>query len=217
MMSNFANIFVMKKNSPYTAAMTGGGFLFEETDALFPLLQSEDSESLLKDEAVNNRLLHINSETARKRNINEIVRRYKAMPKSFWIDYSEMDEKDRRTANLFAILKTYKILFDFHVNVTMRRWNSIAKSVSIDDIMMEFNEISARDEFVDTWTETTKKKVASVYLSIISKVKMMDNKNGLLPVSCNNFDYYLTHGEQWFLEACLLQPYQIESIKKTLL
>ena len=217
MMSNFANIFVMKKNSPYTAAMTGGGFLFEETDALLPLLQSEDSESLLKDEAVNNRLLHINSETARKRNINEIVRRYKAMPKSFWIDYSEMDEKDRRTANLFAILKTYKILFDFHVNVTMRRWNSIAKSVSIDDIMMEFNEISARDEFVDTWTETTKKKVASVYLSIIRKVKMMDNKNGLLPVSCNNFDYYLTHGEPWFLEACLLQPYQIESIKKTLL
>lgn len=69
-MSNFANIFVMKKNSPYTAAMTGGGFLFEETDALLPLLQSEDSESLLKDEAVNNRLLHINSETARKRNIN---------------------------------------------------------------------------------------------------------------------------------------------------
>lgn len=42
----------------------------------------------------------------------------------------------------------------------------------------------------------------------------MDNKNGLLPVSCNNFAYYLTHGEQWFLEACLLQPYQIESIKK---
>ena len=207
----------MKKNSPYTAAMTGGGFLFEETDALLPLLQSEDSESLLKDEAVNNRLLHINSETARKRNINEIVRRYKAMPKTFWTDYSEMDENDRRIANLFAILKTYKILFDFHVNVTMRRWNSIAKSVSIDDIMMEFNEISARDEFVDTWTETTKKKVASAYLSILRKVKMMDNKNGLLPVSCNNFAYYLTHGEQWFLEACLLQPYQIESIKKTLL
>lgn len=207
----------MKKNSPYTAAMTGGGFLFEETDALLPLLQSEDSESLLKEEAVNNRLLHINSETARKRNINEIVRRYKAMPKTFWTDYSEMDENDRRIANLFAILKTYKILFDFHVNVTMRRWNSIAKSVSIDDIMMEFNEISARDEFVDTWAETTKKKVASAYLSILRKVKMMDNKNGLLPVSCNNFAYYLTHGEPWFLEACLLQPYQIESIKMTLL
>lgn len=205
------------KNSPYTAAMTGGGFLFEETDVLLPLLQSEDSESLLKDEAVNNRLLHINSEKARKTNMCEIVRRYEAMPKSFWIDYSEMDENDRRIANLFAILKTYKILFDFHVNVTMRRWNSIAKSVSINDIMMEFNEISARDEFVDSWAETTKKKVASAYLSILRKVKMMDNKNGLLPVSCNNFDYYLTHGEPWFLEACLLQPYQIESIKMTLL
>lgn len=207
----------MKNNSPYTAAMTGGGFLFEETDVLLPLLLSEDSESLLKDEAINNRLLHINSETARKRNINEIVRRYKAMPQSFWIDYSEMDENDRRVANLFTILKTYKLLFDFHVNVTMHRWNSISKSVTIDDIMLEFNEIAARDEFVDTWTETTKKKIASTYLSMLRKVRMMDSKNGLLPISCHNFEYYLIHGESWFLEACLLPPYQIESIKKALL
>ena len=184
---------------------------------LLPLLQSENSENLLKDEILNNRLLHIDSETSRKRNINEIVRRYKAMPESFWTDYQQMDQDDRVIALFFVILKTYKILFDFHVNVTIRRWNSIAKSVSYEDLMIEFNEVSARDEFVDSWSDATKKKVASVYLTILRKIGMLTLDGSLQPISCRNFSYYLIHTEPWFLEACLLQPYQIEQIKKSLL
>ena len=75
------------KESPYSAAITGGGFLFEETNALLPLLLSDDQETLLKDEKVNNRLLKINAETSRYRAIMEIARRYDAMPASFWNDY----------------------------------------------------------------------------------------------------------------------------------
>jgi hypothetical protein len=67
-------------NSPYTASITGGGFLFEETNILLPLLQSDDREALLKDEKINNRLLKMNAETSRYRAIMEIARRYDAMP-----------------------------------------------------------------------------------------------------------------------------------------
>lgn len=45
-----------KIDSPYTASVTGGGFLFTETGILLPLLQSEDRAQRLKDEAVNNNL-----------------------------------------------------------------------------------------------------------------------------------------------------------------
>ena len=69
----------MKINSPYTAAITGGGFLLNETLALLPLLQSEDREELLKDERLNNRVLMINAETSRKKAILEISRRYDTM------------------------------------------------------------------------------------------------------------------------------------------
>lgn len=206
-----------KKKSPYTAAITGGGFLFEETEKLLPLLQSEDSESLLNDEAINNKILHINSETSRKRNISEIVRRYNTMPTPFWTAYQGMEYDDRKVALFFVLLKTYKILFDFHINVTVKRWNSISKSVSIEDIMMEFNEIAAKDEFVDSWSEKTRKKVTSVYLTILRRAEMLSIDGSLVPLSCHNFDFYLTHGESWFLEACLLQPYQIDNIKKSLL
>ena len=206
----------MLQKSPYTAAITGGGFLFDETNVLLPLLQSPDRVDLLKDEKLNNRLLKINAETSRDRAIAEIVRRYDAMPSSFWVDYLEMNGDDQMVALFFVILKTYKICFDFHVNVTMRKWNRISKSVVYDDIEMEFNEVSAQDEFVDSWSDKTKRKVASAYLTVLRKVGILDKDDKLHPLTASNFDYYITHGEQWFLEACLLQPYQIDNIKKAL-
>ena len=202
--------------SPYTAAITGGGFLFEETNILLPLLQSDDRVALLKDEKINNRLLKINAEESRKKAIGEIARRYDAMPSAFWSDYQAMSTDDQQVALFFVILKTYKICFDFHINVTMRKWNSISKSVVYDDIEMEFNEVSANDEFVDSWSDKTKRKVASAYLTVLRKVGLLDQDDQLHPLSASNFDYYITIGEQWFLEACLLQPYQIDNIKKQL-
>ena len=203
--------------SPYTAAITGGGFLFEETNLLLPLLQSDNCSALLKEETVNNRILHINSETSRKRNIVEIARRYDTMPVSFWEDYKEMEENDQKIALFFVILKTYKVCFDFQIRVTMRKWNGIAKSLTHEDLMMEFSEIAAKDEFVNSWSENTMRKVASTYLSILRKVGMLDNNSELHSVEANNMDYYLKIGEPWFLEACLLQPYQIDRIKQMMI
>ena len=208
----------MKKiNSPYTAAITGGGFLFEETCTLLPLLECDGREDLLKDEALNNRLLQINSETSRKRIIAEVARRYDAMPVSFWSAFKEMADDDKQIALFFAILKTYKICFDFHVNVVMRKWNSISKNVVLEDIMMEFNEIAANDAFVDSWSEGTKKKVASAFLTILRKVGILSDEGRLSSISCSNFGSYLEIGEPWFLDACLLYPFQVENIKKSLL
>ena len=73
----------------------------------------------------------------------------------------------------------------------MRKWNSISKSLAKEDLMMEFNEISAKDEFVDSWSDSTKGKVASAYLTILRKVGMLTNENRLHSLACNNYDYYL--------------------------
>ncbi len=205
-----------KKNSPYSAAITGGGFLFEETKILLPLLLSDNGEELLQEEKVNNNLLHINAETARARNISEIRKRFNTMPIAFWNDFNDMNEDDKVVALFFVILKTYKICFDFHVNVTMRKWNSISKSIDKEDVMMEFNEISAKDDFVDSWSDKTKGKVASAYLTILRKVGILGDDDRLHSPSCSNYSYYLQQGESWFLEACLLQPYEISNIKKSM-
>ncbi len=189
----------------------------EETIALLPLLQSPDRKALIAEEKIHNNILHINAEKSRSRNITEIARRYDAMPSAFWDDFLAMDEQEKVVANLFVILKTYKLLFDFHANVTMHRWRSGSKTVTIEDIMIEFDEISSHDEFVDSWSDLTKRKAASAYLTILRKAGMLGSDDSLSAIKAGNLSYYLVHGEPWFLEACLLAQYEIENIKKTLL
>lgn len=201
-------------NSPYSAAITGGGFLFEETDALLPLLQSPDRYALIKDELVNNRILHINAEYSRNRVIAEIKRRFDVMPPAFWDDYKSMSEDDRKTALLFVILKTYKILFDFQINVAIKKWNSVSRTIDLQDLAMEMNEIAAKDEFVDSWSESTKTKVASAYLSMLRKCGMMNREGQLVQLKPTNADFYVRIGELWFLEACFLAPYQIDKVRQ---
>lgn len=98
-----------KIDSPYSAAITGGGLLFEETDLLLPLLMSPDKDNLLKDEILHNIILHINAETARNRNVHEIKKRFEGMSMDFWQAYQAMNEFDRKAALFYVILKTYEV------------------------------------------------------------------------------------------------------------
>lgn len=206
-----------KIDSPYSAAITGGGLLFEETDLLLPLLMSPDKENLLKDEILHNKILHINAETARSRNVHEIKKRFEGMSMDFWQAYQAMDEPDRKAALFYVILKTYKIIFDFHINVGIRKWNSVTKQIERQDLMIEFDEIGMKDAFVESWSDNTKRKIASSYLTILRKIGMADNKGVLSQLKISNPVFYLNGlGEPWFLEATFMAPYQIENLKKQL-
>lgn len=208
-----------KKNSPYTATITGCAFLFNEFLRILPLIMSEDAASQLKEEVKTNQILQVNSQKARQTFITEFKRRYNAVPIIFWANFQAMSEQAQRAGLLYAILKSYKLAFDFHFNVTIKRWNSVEQTLKKNDIMMEFNELSARDEFVDSWTNKTKDRCASQYLTILRQAGLLKNKTDeLQPIHLapSDYEYYIRSGEEWFLEACLLYPYEVNDIKSNL-
>lgn len=205
-----------KKNSPYTATITGCAFLYNEYLRILPLLMSENATELLKDEVKTNQILLVNSQKARQTFITEFKRRYNAVPATFWTSFQTMSEQAQRAGLLYAILKAYKLAFDFHFNVTVKRWNSVEQTLKKNDIMMEFNELSARDEFVDSWTDNTKDRCASQYLTILRQAGLLKSKTDeLQPIHLepSDYEFYIHSGEEWFLNACLLYPYEVNDIK----
>lgn len=210
----------MKNNSPYSAAITGCGFMINEMTAVLPLLMSDDADALLKDEIINNNLLKINTETTRRRAVAEFVRRYKAMPVSFWNDYLAMPEDEQRIAMFFVILKTYRICFDFQINVVLKNWRSVSQTVSRADLLMCIDDIAAQDAFVDSWSEKTYDKIAAAYMGILRHAGFVErdgNQIKRVSLPASSWQYYLRIGEAWFLDACLLPPYEIETIKNAAL
>ena len=209
-----------KNNSPYTAAITGCAFLYYEFQRILPVLLSADSEQQLKDEIENNQILQINSRKARRTFVLEFKRRFASVPIHFWQTWQGWSETGQRAGLFYAILKTYKLVFDFHFNVTMKQWNSARHQLAKSDIMMELNEIAAHDEFVDSWSENTKGRCASQYLTILRQAGLLTDKTNELQAihpDESELEYYFRSGEEWFLEACLLYPYEINDIKSKLI
>ena len=152
----------MKTNkSPYSASMTGCGLVFNEFNAVLPLLMEPNGKDLLKNEVRENRYLMMNSENTRKRCASELQKRYDAVPVSFWEYYTNLSEEDKRIALLYSLLKAYLVLKELHQNVVQRQWLSIERTLTSDNLMMELYNISSRDEFVDSWSDKTKEKIVS--------------------------------------------------------
>lgn len=206
-----------KTNSPYSASMTGCAFLYHEFIRVLPLLKSENVDKLLKEEVQNNHLLMVNSITSRKRFLSEFKKRFYAVPFTFWTFFDQLSESGKRAGLLYVILQTYKLLFDFHFNVVVKHWNSIDQRITREDIMMEFAEISSKDDFVNSWTDLTKSKCTTAYLTIIRQAGLINEQHlQSIQLQPSEYEYYIKNGEEWFLEACLLYPYEIKNIKSKL-
>lgn len=200
----------------YTAAMTGCSFMHNEMKAMLPLLLSPNADTLLKKEISENNILLIKSETSRKKAVLEFKRRFNAVPREFWEWFATVSESTQLWAMFFVNLKTYRIYFDFQVNVVLNNWNGISRTVTYNDILSEFYQISASNAFVDSWSKETKDRITKSFVTMLRKVGLLDAKTSELrspQVNEEEFAYFLKINEAWFLDACLIEPYVINRIK----
>jgi hypothetical protein len=208
----------MKKiASQYSASFTAASMAFYEMNAVIPYLLEDNSRVMIKRLEEDASILKIQSLSARKRTLSEIVKRYKTMPSSFWESYLQLDEQSQRLDLFFVILKTYKLLFDFQINYLLDKYNSASPVFSSDEVLIALNEIGANDELVDSWTDETKKKIVSVYLVMLKQMGFVNGENSeisRLDIDKEKYVRYIKLGEDWFLQACLLPLYEIDNIKR---
>ncbi len=210
---------MIKKDSPYIA-LTGCTFMYYEFLRMLPLLMDPDSEALLRDEVENNRIFQVNSLTSRKRFAKEFKRRYDAVPQRFWEFWQNLSESGQRVGLYFAILNTYRLVQDFHFNVVLKKWNSVDRTLTFADINMEYNELSANNEVVYSWSDFTRKKSCGCFLTMLRQAGLLNSVTNELKhaeLEPQEYAYYIQEGEEWFLEACLLYPYEVDNIKSQLL
>ena len=198
----------MSKNiqSRYSASFTAGSLLHKEITALLPLLQAENAEEVVRDEIKKNELLHINSESARKRIVYEIFKRTQSVEQEFWPFYGNSNQGEQKLLLFYLCLKTYPLMFDFHFNITVKQWNTSSQLIEPYYYQMELEEIAIRDETVDKWTDTTKRKAISVYLRILKEIRLIDDNNKLRSINMSElfWRFFVSNKKYWFLDACLL-------------
>lgn len=204
-------------NSPYSAAMTGCGFMLDETVALLPILQSPDADSLLKAEVEGNHLLQLGKAKTRLRMMSEFKRRYAAMPPSFWKWFLALDRAGQVIALYYCLMRTYLLVKDVHLNLVLPRFKSANPVVTKADVERHICQVAAIDPFVESWSDTTKGKVAGACLSFLRSVGMINPASGELrsvPVDDRLASHFISRGESWYLEALGMPLYEIKRIRE---
>jgi hypothetical protein len=206
-----------KTTSPYSASFTGATMMYNEMNIVVEKLLENDSPETVKALRTDAQYLMIKSSTSRERVASELVKRFRTMPVSFWKEYLGLGEKQQRLALFFVILKTYKVLFEFQVNLAIPKYNSVDRVLTKNDAYAALAEIASRDEFVDSWTAETRDRVASHYVTMVKQAGLSDKETGELrtpDVSDQDLLPYIKTGDVWFLQACFLPSYRIEQIKQ---
>ncbi len=194
------------RNLKYNGTFSSNGILFNETISLVQILKSENVEDGLAKEVKENNLLQINSEATRGRAVREIRKRNKYTEPGFWDRFDQSTEPEQRLLFFYLCLKTYRILFDLHFLVTVKRFYIDSTLPETFYYKMAVEELASGNEIVAAWSETTLKKTLSNYRSLLRvsgllKGEMLTSHN----IDDSFWDQFKTNGEVWFLEACF-QP-----------
>ena len=202
----------IQSNNRYSASMTAGGLLLQETIALLPYLNEETFDNII-DQVSNNALLKTNSESARSRIISEIRKRYNSVNDDVFIKLAGASINEQKILLYYICLKTYPLIFDFVFDVAVKKWLSRELEISSVDVIKFLDMKAATHQKIEEWSLKTHKKISSVIIKILKDTGFI--KDGkLISVNLTNsfWKYFHTIGDTWFLKAALLNQEQREQI-----
>ena len=205
------------KKSPYSASFTARALGYYEMESILPVMLDDSIDDKVRVLSQDSTHLQLATLQSRKRVLAEMLVRFKAVDRSFWDRYVSLGEREKRLALLFVILKSYRLLFELQVNLVIPKYYSPDRVLTKNDVFAAISEVASRDEFVDSWSEDTRNRAASQYVTILRQAGLIDEASGELRepnVADDELAYYVRIGEIWFLQACLLPGYRVEQIKQ---
>lgn len=190
-------------NSKYETNFSARGLLHKEFGRITSLLNEDDFLFRIKGEIKVNEIIGIATEQARKRAITEIVRRYEAVPKSFWDWFVNLSSAESKLALFYVCLKTYPIVLDFHLEVALKKYRT-GSDLNAFSIQMRVDELSAKYEEIENWSETTINKINSQYRTTLRDCGLLEGETLIQPLGISNsfWNYFQSIGENWFQEMC---------------
>ena len=187
--------------------------MLEETAALTPILALPDADSRLRAEIEGAQSSLLGKAKTRSRMITEFKRRYDAMPPSFWKWFLSLDKAGRAIALYYCLMRTYLIVKDVHLNLFLPRLKSANPKVTRADVERHIRGIAATDQFVESWSDATKNKVAGSCLSYLRAVGMLGDDDELKRVAVPDdiAAHFISRGESLGVPL-----YEITRIKNSL-
>ena len=187
----------------FDASFTAGGLFFREFTVLGSILIEDDFLEQLQREKELNLVIGISTESARKRIILELSRRYKMVAIDFWTWFLTIPQKEQKLALFYICLKTYPIVLDLQTEVALKKFRT-GDRLKAFSVKMRLDELASIDDEVGSWSDSTLDKINSQYRSTLKDCGLLENDllNYPAGISESFWDYFDDINESWFKETC---------------
>ena len=169
---------MVTKDSPYrgSASMTKEQFLFYEVRTTAKLLREGlSSDEIIKRVAEEN-LFQYPTERTIKRVAQACIRRLQALDSDALVKTIAEDPSDiAKQVCLYAMMKQYRLMWDFMVTVIGNKYRQQDFTFSRRDLNAFFLQLQEQDDLVASWSETTIKKTISVISRTLVETEYIDN------------------------------------------
>ena len=173
-----ADTSMLYKDDPYKGSgnLTREQFYFYEMRTTARLMCEELDDNQIKDRIVTENLFQYPTERTIRRAATVCVNRLHALEDRQLIHaIAEMDSATAKQICLYAMMKQYRIIWDFMITVIGAKYQQQDFTFNRRDINVFFMRLQEQDDTAASWSETTIKKIGSVISRILIENEYIDD------------------------------------------
>ncbi|NEW03266.1 DUF1819 family protein [Bacillus megaterium] len=171
----------MAKELDYSATLTGASFLLYELKQVLKHKRQGLSDSEIKKKIIEDNLFNYQATPSLKRIAPSVLRRANVLDAFLQELVMSSPLEVGKIINLYAIMKTDKLFFEFMNELIREKLNSNNYLFEKKDLNIFFMTKAEQSEKVASWTELTVNKLKQVYIKLLYEAGLLrDKKSGEL-------------------------------------
>lgn len=190
----------------YSAGLVSQSFWFVEMKKFITLINDETSEEEIKKICIEENLFSAAKEYRAKRIYGYIRNRAKKLDKTLTDIFCNSDLATQKVINLIAIIKSDRLFFEFMFEVYREKIILGIPIIEDSDVNIFFRNKEIQVEDIALWTDTTKRKLRSVYFNYLTEANLLtvESKKKIItpPILDTALEGYLnTSGDSAVIKA----------------
>ena len=168
--------------SPYkgSGSLTRAQFLFYEMRTTARLMLEGLSDKEIKRRVISENLYQYPTEKSLNQMVRVCLHRLHGLEDNTLISaVANMDAVTAKQICLYAMMREYRLIWDFMVTVIGTKYRQQDSTYSRRDINVFLMQLQEQDDYVASWSEATCKKISSVLSRILIENEYIDDGKAL--------------------------------------
>lgn len=166
----------LKSTSPYSGVITREQFLFYEMRTTAKLLVQGLEDRQIVDKIIAGNLFQYPTEKSINQMAHTCIRRLKALDNTDLISAIATEPSNvAKQICLYAMMKQYRLVWDFMITVVGEKFQSCDLSFSRSDLNVFMIRLQEQDAWVASWSDSTIMKIKQVLARVLVENEYLDN------------------------------------------